>query len=345
MSPLIELNIDMVQQFPLDYMHLVCLGVVRRMAKFWLTGNSLNVKLNAHRIELLSLKLVNCKKYIPCEFARKPRAIKHINLWKATELRQFLLYTGPIILIDTLKEDVLKHFRLLHCAIYILAHPVLHKEYSNYAENLLKLFINSSKDLYGLEFIVMNVHALSHISNDVRMFGPLDAYSAFPFENHLHFIKKHLRSPNKPLQQLIKRIGEGKTFRKPRIEKKLMLKKFTNTIGPDFPPNVRSFRKLHTSKFVITTSNGDNCFQLDSGETVLVKGIFENEGREIFVCASICKFVRDLFDYPLESSKLGIFVGRQSSQTNNYPYYRLARKCLLVPKENLFSIIPLLHDA
>ena len=30
-SPLTELSLGMVSQFPLDYMHLVCMGVIRRL--------------------------------------------------------------------------------------------------------------------------------------------------------------------------------------------------------------------------------------------------------------------------------------------------------------------------
>lgn len=37
-SPLLKLPIDMVKAFPYDYMHLVCLGVMRRLIFFWSQG-------------------------------------------------------------------------------------------------------------------------------------------------------------------------------------------------------------------------------------------------------------------------------------------------------------------
>jgi len=37
-SPLSEMGIGMVSQFVIDYMHLVCLGVVRRLIWLWLNG-------------------------------------------------------------------------------------------------------------------------------------------------------------------------------------------------------------------------------------------------------------------------------------------------------------------
>ncbi|KAL1279273.1 hypothetical protein QQF64_025946 [Cirrhinus molitorella] len=85
-------SVGMVSQFPLDYMHLVCLGVVRRLLSIWLRG-PLNFRLPANIVDRMSAKLVEMRSYIPVEFARKPRSLRELDRWKATELRQFLLYT------------------------------------------------------------------------------------------------------------------------------------------------------------------------------------------------------------------------------------------------------------
>lgn len=47
---------------------------------------------------------------IPSEFARRPRSINEVKLWKAVEFRNFLLYTGPIVLRYILKKDLYDHF-------------------------------------------------------------------------------------------------------------------------------------------------------------------------------------------------------------------------------------------
>ena len=55
---------------------------------------------------------------------------------------------------------------------------------------ILRTFIHNALALYGQEMLVYNVHALVHLADDVQRFGPLDEFSAFPFENSLGHLKK-----------------------------------------------------------------------------------------------------------------------------------------------------------
>jgi len=70
------------------------------------------------------------------------------------------------------------------------------------------------KVLYGEGMLVYNVHGLIHLAGDVRRFGTLDKFSAFPFENALKRIKKLVRKPSLPLQQLTDRLFEKQQFGK-----------------------------------------------------------------------------------------------------------------------------------
>lgn len=95
-SNLEDLNIGMVIQFPLDYMHLVLLGIMKKLLQFWIKGKH-NVRMVATQITLASTSLLSMSSFLPKEFARKPRKLDEVDRFKATELRQLLLYTGPII--------------------------------------------------------------------------------------------------------------------------------------------------------------------------------------------------------------------------------------------------------
>lgn len=198
-----------ITDVPLDYMHLVCLGVVKKLILLWLTG-PLSVRLSNNMINKISKRLIQIRNSVPYEFTRRPRSLKHVRLWKATEFRQFLLYTGPIVLKNILKKDIYINFLSLHIAITIIASPVFSKHDSNinYAQSLLEYFVTSFTKIYDKQYVSHNIHNLLHICRDVKKYGPVDRFSAFKFENYMTHIKKLLRKPDKPLQQLVRRCAE-----------------------------------------------------------------------------------------------------------------------------------------
>lgn len=207
-SPLQALSVGMVSQFPLDYMHLVCLGVMRRLLWVWTHSPfSAGLRLHPRDIQCINDKLSLFKDYIPREFSRKCRSLVELDRWKAIEFRQFLLYTGIFALKDCFPRLHYKHFLLLF-GIFCLASPELYLSYTDYAHDLLCLFVQQARELYGREILVYNVHGLCHIAADVRLYGPLDGYSAFPFENFLAQLKRLVRKPQHPLQQVVRRLYE-----------------------------------------------------------------------------------------------------------------------------------------
>ncbi|KAE9522100.1 hypothetical protein AGLY_017488 [Aphis glycines] len=210
-SDLTELsNFDMVQSFPLDYMHLVLLGAMRKLIHLWMSKGPVTVRLHNRQIAKISELLLGLRQFIPIEFARKPRSFEDICRWKATELRQFLLHTGPIVLKTFLSEVCYKNIMLLIIAMTILLSSN-HKNNLRFTDYLLNYFVQSFGNMYGQHFISHNIHGLLHIVEDYKRFGPFDSCSCFPFENYLQFLKSAVRKPNKPLQQIVRKYKEENT--------------------------------------------------------------------------------------------------------------------------------------
>ena len=178
-----ELSVGMVTQFPLDYMHLVCLGVMRKLLLLWLKG-PLACRLPGEMVRCVSAALVNMKSFVPHDFARKPRPLNEVDRFKATEFRLMLLYTGVVALCNKLKDVFYYNFLLLSVAMHILLSPRYCSDYCDYARQLLCLFVTNFSDLYGDQFVVYNVHSLIHLADNASTFGPLDNISCFPFENY-----------------------------------------------------------------------------------------------------------------------------------------------------------------
>lgn len=72
-------NIDMVNVFSMDYMHLVCLGVVKKLILLWLSKGPLHVRLPSWKIKQITHLLLKIKSSITNDFSRKPRAIQEVG--------------------------------------------------------------------------------------------------------------------------------------------------------------------------------------------------------------------------------------------------------------------------
>lgn len=208
-SVLEKFFIGMVSQIPLDYMHLVYLGVMKRLLQLWIKRNKQN-RVSTESIDSISQYLINIKQNIPCEFARKPRTLVDIDKWKAMEFRQFLLYTGIVILQSTIPPIWYNHFLSPSLAVRIMANPQIctNETFLAYAHSLLLYFVSNYVTIYGEQYLSHNVHNFLHIVNDVKIFGCLDNFSCFKYENNMQKIKKKLHQCGKPLEELSNRLFE-----------------------------------------------------------------------------------------------------------------------------------------
>lgn len=197
----------MVKQIPLDYMHVVLLGVMKKMLRMWI-GGDLNSLLPTRDVQKISERLISISTTQPSEFQRTIRGLNEIGHFKATEFRTFVLYAGPFVLKNILPREQYNHFLLLHLAIYILCDKFLYLKHTSLAENMLRKFVEKFSEIYGEKHMIYNVHSLLHLTNDCRNFGPLDTFSAFPFESFNYQLLRLLHKHNTSLSEVSNRITE-----------------------------------------------------------------------------------------------------------------------------------------
>lgn len=315
-SPFCELPIDMVKAFPIDYMHQVCLGAMKRLLLVWIRGTK-KVKISELQKQLISDRLEGMKISFPSTFARKPRSLKEVDRWKATEFRQFLLYSGKFALNGILKPDIYDNFMSLSVAISILVSPKLAAIYRNYAHELLECFVDNARKLYGREFLVYNIHTLLHLADEANEYGSLDACSAFPFENYMHQLKLLVRSGNQPIVQVVKRVSERSSVNE------LLLNKCSAAPAISVkPPN--------------------NAYVLDNKSCCEVI----SEQKDYYLCR-VYEHTEPFFKEPCDSRIVNVFqVHRKNGQMKKLPAAELTNRAIRMDGNNrgLIVFMGLLHE-
>ena len=351
--PLNPLPIGFVSQFGLDFMHLVCLGSMRRFLMYWRGPvGPLHVRLGRKAVSDLSSRLIFLAAYAPVDFARKPRTLDELPRWKATEFRQFLLYSSVLVLDGILPDKLYEHFLLLFVGIRILASQKL-VHHADYANELLIKFVSDTVILYGKESLVYNVHNLLHLAADVKKLGVLDNFSAFMFENKLGQLKKLVRKPQQPIQQVLKRLDEQASFRfEKAAQTSGLVAKVEHTRGPLLPSirGARQYKQLQFDKLRLSIRAGDNCIMMENGAPLLVKNIVKSSDNDAvtLLCTSF-RVVTDAFMSPLPSSKLSIYKVKDecsSLQSISLGNANAFCKCVCWPvglDASSYLIIPLLH--
>ncbi len=344
-SILTRLTLGMVSQFPLDYMHLVCLGVVKKLLSMWMCG-PLQVRVAGNMIRCISDKVCSLKNYLPREFVRKGRTLDELERWKATEFRTFLLYTGPIALRGKLSSALYDNFMLLSVAITLLCSPAMYLDYFSYASDLLCVFVENFSTMYGSQHVVYNVHCLTHLASHASQHGPLHAFSSFPFENYLRSLKKLIRKPNQPLAQAVRRIMEKRHIVRQCPQKRTYCKK-QHGRGP-LPnfidvTNCVQYREIHTPKYVLSSKSPDNGIQVKDNVFVIRNVLLQN-GNISILCQRF-GVKENFFTYPADSSRLNIFRVKSSSLSHNLTIIRpdeITFKVVLLPHGDGYVSIPLL---
>lgn len=344
-------NLGLVTNVVLDYLHVICLGTVRKMLNDIVSGE-LQVRLSHVKVKQISDQLIELRPSIPVEFARKPRSLKYLAQWKGTEFRQFLLYTSPVVLKSVLSSSLYHHFVTLSVAVRIMCCPNLSRKYLNYAQQLLNHFVDSFKIIFGEHKVSHNVHNLIHISDDVKNFGVLDSFSAFKFENFMQYLKKLVRKSHKPLQQLNNRYAELKNIlhasnikEKQCIRTPTVRNLHTNGILIDSCVDPQYKEVIFKDYVLRCNDQANSCCGLRQGNIVFIENIcFNTDINEFVIIGKEYEERTDFFKIPCSSSMLDIYIVDKLSERKWWPISDICQKLVRLPHaQTNYIVFPLLH--
>jgi hypothetical protein len=295
--------------FPPEYMHLLCLGIVKKLLTYWIKPNielRLACKLRPCSILDISMKMDVISYHFPREFQRKVRNLSYFDKWKASEHKNFLLYVGPIVMKGLLPTVFYEHFLLLHFAIYVFLDDELCVSLFDQATFCIELFVKEAENLYTRDCLTYNMHVAYHLPYFVSLYGPLHCWSAFPFEGFMCFLQKRLRSPTNILNQIWNRSQEI-------------------WLHGD---------QLQNVSVSIAAKTPNNCLLTIEGTV-----IFVTEKCGTLLSGYVMVFKKNLYDYPYPSCSLMIGVYKK---TNTFvTSVTIKKKCICYPlADDEFIVIP-----
>ncbi|KAA0717506.1 hypothetical protein E1301_Tti023690 [Triplophysa tibetana] len=143
----------------------------------------------------------------------------------------------------------------------------------------------------------------------MKVHGHLDLISGFPHENYLKQIKRMVRKPSSPLQEVVRRISElhSNSLNDEETCKPNKICRMVHSDGPvpsGFTGTVSQFKELAIDDIVISSSERDRCIKINN-KIVLVQNIIVSEFEEYIVYKEY-RHITKFFDYPIESTELGI---------------------------------------
>lgn len=349
-SVLEDLPIDMVKQFIVaDSLHLIDLGAMKRLLYRWMGLLKSRQRLwPEHLIVKISKILVQYNQTLPTEIHRKIRPLKSIHFWKASEFRTIILYVGIVLLKDNVPRQEYELFLKLFCAISICS-TKMYITYLPLARTLFTEYIEGHITVYGIDSITSNIHNLSHVVDDVEMFGELNTISAYEFENCLHLMKLLVKQCNKPLEQLARRLHENSLMIFETKSNEDMYPKvkdqFSYLNGPD---NFLGFKSIQLkSNFMLKNDEKNQWVMLNDADRTIVRFeyAFKKNNHFFFHGYPLNSALKEnFFIRPFNSSHINIFLYEiVECDVKNFNINQIMAKLFRLPYQEKSVFIPLLH--
>lgn len=338
-SALKKLNFPMVTRVPFEYMHLICLGVMKKFLSAIVSKKYAHKGLKKSEVAAISSRLLVLQKYTCSEFARRPRPLTEYANYKATEFRLMLLYLGPVIFHGILDTQAYFHFLLLHTACRCILVSNTSETQLQYAEKAFQLYVQLCENIYGKSYISFNVHGLLHVVQDVRCLGNANSFSAFPYEDNMSFFRRCLRKSHQLLQQLSRRLSEEDNFGKNTYEIPQIKYISEHHDGPTMQGflnvEMSQYKEIKFQHFRLTCQNDrDGCIILKNGMICELVNIIKFGPNQIVLILKRYLSVDNFYNVPLgiPSSFAGIYMCKcLSSEIIAMNCTEMLAKCLKMP--------------
>ncbi len=188
-------DFDLIHHVPSESMHLMFLGVVRKMLKLMYKQVGVTNKFARYRAEFRPVSLEPLNRELArakglSRFSRRPRDFDSA-VYKAEEYRNLVLAFWPAVLKTCPLGTRQAWLRTVYCARACSLPNDLYdnlKAETDYGARDLRKWYIEFEEAFGLEACSHNVHVFHHLDL-VRALGPLSKTSASKYEDHYALVK------------------------------------------------------------------------------------------------------------------------------------------------------------
>lgn len=179
------------------------------------------------------------------------------------------------------------------------------------ADNLYLNCIEKYIEIYGVHSISSNVHNLCHVTDDVRRCGSLGSISTYPFENRLRDIKLNIKTCNKPLEQISRRIGEIELTNK--APHTLRLKELQNAMYPKLKHRISgtntAYEKIiFNPNFCLSGRKSSDNWFLNKDRAVMEMTKIVDSPLGLHIYGKVIRNKSPFFKTPFDSTQLDIYI-------------------------------------
>jgi hypothetical protein len=330
-------HFDMVHQIPIEPMHGVDEGIMKRELFHLCLETKGKARLAPSVTEKISKRILALAKYVPKDFPRTLVPLKFLNVWKATMFRLLNTYLIPVIFYKIVPEEIYKHLIKLHVALRILRNPNLVKKQEplQQARELLQDFVTEYAHIYGCNQLVFNVHNALHLADCVEHLQmTLDEFSSYSTEDKLRALVRKVKPGDNVAAQVARRISEETSVAVKclfRDEPKIMYDK------------KGSVKQVMYKKFNFCVGSRADSFVLVKGGAIMKVMRVTVKDEDISLKCRVIKSMGDIFTDPLSSAALGEQWVKPTYSTVTINLEDVRGKAMIVPLEGRYAAFPLLH--
>ena len=255
-------NFDFILDMPCEYMHIVCIGVVKRQLE-------LIYKIGKDRPRVTTRPRLDPKVFndlirlvrSPREYSRRCRNLD-TAVYKAQEYRNVIICFFPIVL-ENISEENKKERQLWLSLVFMIRSCVVpNEEYSSVSQYSIvkscELFYNLFFELYGPKNCSYSIHVVpSHL---LKMRGnvPLTERSAFAFESFYSEMKNLFKPGTRStLKQILLNTYMKRKLEHHTCQKTILYTTENNRETMENNSLIYTFNNNKYELFVINEINGD----------------------------------------------------------------------------------------